>query len=49
MAQTVIENVVQIEKPPAEIFDSASDHTHEPEWNPKVRFVRKLTDGPVGR
>lgn len=48
MAQAVIENVVDIERPPADVFDYASDHTHEPEWNPKMRRVRKLTAGPVG-
>ena len=49
MARTVIENVVEIDKPPAVVFDYASDHTHEPEWNPKMRWVRKLTDGPIGK
>jgi uncharacterized protein YndB with AHSA1/START domain len=49
MAKTLIENIVEIDKPPAEVFDYASDHAHEPEWNPKMRLVRKLTDGPVGR
>jgi len=48
MAKTVIENIVDIEMPPAVVFDYASDHTHEPEWNPKMRSVRKLTDGPIG-
>lgn len=49
MARTVIENVVEIDKPPAVVFDYASDHTHEPEWNPKMRWVRKLTEGPIGK
>lgn len=49
MAKTLIENVVEIEKPPEVVFDYASDHTHESEWNPKMRSVRKLTDGPIGK
>jgi uncharacterized protein YndB with AHSA1/START domain len=48
MARTLIENIVEIDKSPAVVFDYASDHTHEPEWNPKMRSVRKLTDGPIG-
>ena len=44
MAKAVIENIVDIQRPPADVFDYASDHTHELEWNPKMRSVRKLTD-----
>lgn len=49
MAKAVIENVVDIGRPPVDVFDYASDHTHELEWNPKMRSVRKLTDGPIGK
>ena len=48
MPTAVIENIVDINKPPAEVFDYASDHMREKEWNPAMRYVRKLTDGPVG-
>jgi uncharacterized protein YndB with AHSA1/START domain len=48
MATAVIENVVDIARPAGEVFDFASDHMREPEWNPAMRNVRKLTDGPVG-
>ena len=48
MARAVIENVVDIARPPTEVFDYASDHMREPEWNPAMRSIRKLTDGPVG-
>ena len=48
MGKAVIENVVNIERPPVEVFDYASDHTHEMQWNPKMRSVRKLTQGPIG-
>jgi hypothetical protein len=48
MATAVIENVVDIVRPAGEVFDFASDHMREAEWNPAMRSVRKLTDGPVG-
>lgn len=48
MAKALIENAVEINKPPAVVFDYASDHMHEPEWNPAMRSVRKLSDGPAG-
>ena len=47
MAKAVIENVVDIDRAPADVFDYASDHRHEMEWNPKMRGIRKLTEGPV--
>jgi hypothetical protein len=49
MARTLIENVVDIDKPPGEVFEYASDHTNEQEWNPKIRSVRKLTEGPIDK
>jgi uncharacterized protein YndB with AHSA1/START domain len=48
MGRAVIDSVVEVQRPPADVFDYVSDHTREPEWNPKMRFVRKLTDGPIG-
>ena len=34
---------------PAEVvFGYCSDHTNEIEWNPAMRRVAKITDGPVG-
>lgn len=48
MARALIENVVEINKPPAVVFDYASDHMHEREWNPAMRSVRKLSDEPIG-
>jgi hypothetical protein len=44
----VIEDQVDIERPPEEVFDYCSDHTNEREWNIRTRRVEKLTDGPVG-
>jgi uncharacterized protein YndB with AHSA1/START domain len=46
--RAVINSVVEIQRPPVDVFDYVSDHTREPEWNPKMRFVRKLTGGPIG-
>ena len=44
----VVEHGVDIHRSPEEVFDYCSDPTHEPEWNPKLRRVTKLTDGPDG-
>ena len=43
----VIENSVRIERPPEDVFDSISDPRSELEWNPKVRMMEKLTQGPI--
>jgi uncharacterized protein YndB with AHSA1/START domain len=48
MSPVVIEVEVDIERPPEEVFDYCSDHRHEPEWNPMMKRITKLTDGPVG-
>ena len=45
---TVIESTVLIQRPPEEVFDYLSDPRNELEWNPKVKVMEKLTDGPVG-
>ena len=39
---------MDINRPPEEVFDYCSDHRHEPEWNPMMKSVEKLTDGPIG-
>lgn len=44
----LIENAVRIERPPQVVFDSVSDPRSELDWNPKVRVMEKLTEGPVG-
>jgi Polyketide cyclase / dehydrase and lipid transport len=31
-----------------DVFEFCSDLRSELEWNPKVKYVEKLTDGPVG-
>src|SRR5512133_442209 len=37
-----------IRRSPEEVFDYCSDLRSELQWNPKVKYVEKLTDGPVG-
>lgn len=44
----VIEAAIDIERPAEVVFDYCSDHTNEIEWNPAMRRVAKLTDGPIG-
>jgi uncharacterized protein YndB with AHSA1/START domain len=41
-----IETVIR--RPPQEVFDYCSDLRSELQWNPRVKYVEKLTDGPVG-
>jgi uncharacterized protein YndB with AHSA1/START domain len=48
MSPVVVEAEVDINRPPEEVFDYCSDHRHEPEWNPMMTRIAKLTDGPVG-
>jgi hypothetical protein len=35
-------------RPLEDVFDFCSDLRSELQWNPKVKYVEKLTDGPVG-
>ena len=44
----VIEAQADIQRSAEEVFDYCSDHTHEPEWNPKMTKVEQLTEGPIG-
>jgi uncharacterized protein YndB with AHSA1/START domain len=39
---------IVIRRPPEDVFDFCSDLRSELRWNPKVKYVEKLTDGPVG-
>jgi hypothetical protein len=41
-----IESVIR--RSPEDVFDYCSDLRNELEWNPNVKYVEKLTDGPVG-
>ncbi|MCL4249521.1 MAG: SRPBCC family protein [Anaerolineae bacterium] len=44
----VIENSVQINRSPEEVFDYLVDLRNELEWNPDAQSMEKLTDGPIG-
>jgi Polyketide cyclase / dehydrase and lipid transport len=44
----VIEAAIDIERPAEVVFGYCSDHTREIEWNPAMRRVAKITDGPIG-
>jgi hypothetical protein len=44
----VLENSVDIARPPAQVFDYLSDLRNEKIWNPKMRSVRLLTGEPIG-
>jgi hypothetical protein len=39
---------IMIRRTPDDVFDYCSDLRSELQWNPKVKYVDKLTDGPVG-
>jgi diacylglycerol O-acyltransferase / wax synthase len=44
----VVENAIEIEATPEAVFDYCTDVLREPEWNPKLLEVEKLTEGPIG-
>jgi uncharacterized protein YndB with AHSA1/START domain len=48
MSKVVVEAEVNIKRSPEDVFDYCSDHTHEPEWNPMMKRIEKITDGPIG-
>ena len=45
---TLIRNTTLISRPIEGVFDFAVDTRNEFKWNPKVRAMNKLTDGPIG-
>ena len=44
----VVENSIEIKATPEAVFDYCTDVRREPEWNPKLLEVEKLTGGPIG-
>jgi hypothetical protein len=44
----VIEAATEIHSPAEVVFGYCSDHRNEIEWNPDMRRVVKITDGPIG-
>ena len=48
MRPALIEVEVDIRCSPETVFDYCSDLSHEPEWNPMMKRIEKVTDGPIG-
>ena len=44
----IVENAVEIARPPEDVFDYLTDITKEFEWNPRTRRAEKLTAGEIG-
>jgi uncharacterized protein YndB with AHSA1/START domain len=40
---------IVINRPVEQVFDFVADERNEPQFNPKVRTVEKVTPGPVGK
>lgn len=45
MTPVAVEAEVDVERSPEDVFDYCSDLRHEPEWNPMMKRIVKLTDG----
>ena len=48
MRPALIEVEVDIRCSPEAVFDYCSDLSHEPEWNPMMKRIEKVTDGTIG-
>jgi uncharacterized protein YndB with AHSA1/START domain len=48
MRLVVVEADVDIKRSAEDVFDYCSDPSHEPEWNPMMERIVKVTDGPIG-
>ena len=44
----VIDCAIDIERPADVVFAYCTDASNEPQWNPQLRSVTTLTDGPIG-
>jgi Polyketide cyclase / dehydrase and lipid transport len=44
----IIEAEADIRRSPEEVFAYCSDPLREPEWNPRMRHIEQIGDGPVG-
>lgn len=44
----MIESSCRIARPPSVVFDAVADPRSELRWNPKIRVMEKLTEGPIG-
>jgi uncharacterized membrane protein len=43
-----VEGEVVINRPVEEVFDFVADEHNEPRYNPRMRLVEQLTEGPIG-
>ena len=43
------ESRVDVARPIEEVFDYIADATNEPKWNPWGKWVKKVSEGPIGR
>jgi uncharacterized membrane protein len=43
-----LEHTFEVARPAAEVFAYLADITNEPKWNPWAKWVRKLSEGPIG-
>ena len=48
MSTTVVDCPVDIGRAPEDVFDYVTDISREFEWNPRMKRVAKLTEGPIG-
>jgi uncharacterized protein YndB with AHSA1/START domain len=39
---------ITIDRPRDEVFDFVANEENEPRYNPQMRLIEKLTDGPIG-
>jgi len=44
-----VETSVQVTRPVDEVFDYLADVTNEARWNPWARWVKQISEGPVGQ
>lgn len=44
-----LETSVEVGRPADEVFDYLADATNEAKWNPWARWVKKTSEGPVGK
>jgi len=48
MSSVVVEAAVDIKRAPEDVFDYCSDPSREPGWNPMMKRILQITDGPIG-
>ena len=43
-----IEGKIMISRPVEEVFDFVADERNEPRYNPRMRLVEQISEGPIG-